>query len=141
MTVLRVAVLLLAAAPPQAIRIDDQPLRVCIDAPKVIFQVENATDEPVLATMSVERWSEESDTPGWDVVQKDVTQKEARPKQVKNVKLEARQRRWVNWELKKRVGPPSLATGRYRLLLTWSQDDGEPPGAVAHEFIMVDCGT
>ena len=140
MTATLASVLLLAAAPPQAIRIDDQPLRVCIDAPKAIFQVENGKDVPVLATMSVERWSEESDTPGWTVVQQDVTQKEARPKQVKNVKLEAHQRRWVTWELKKRTGPPSLATGRHRLVLTWSQDNGEPPGSVAHEFIIVDCG-
>ncbi len=140
MTAVLAAVLLLAAAPPQGIRIDDQPLRVCIDAPKVIFQVENGKDVPVLAVMSVERWSEEDDTPGWTVIQQDVTQKEARPKQVKNVKLDAHQRRWVTWELKKRAGPPSLATGRHRFVLTWSQDDGEPPGSVAHEFIIVDCG-
>jgi hypothetical protein len=138
MTAFGATVLLLAATLPP--RIDDQPMRVCLDAPKAIFWVENPNDGPVLASFRVERWSEEGDTPGWAVVQPDLTQKEARPKQVKSVKLEARQRRYVNWELQKRSSPPSLVTGRHRLVLTWSQSDGEPPGTVTHEFILVDCG-
>lgn len=139
MTAFRAAVLLLAAVLPQAPRIDGQPLRVCLDAPKAIFWVENPNDEPVLATFAVERWSEEGDTPAWAVVQPDLTQRDARPKQVRSVKLDSRQRRYVNWELKKRASPPSLATGRHRLVLAWSQANGEPSGTVTHEFIVVDC--
>ena len=52
-------------------------------------------------------------------------------------KLEARKRRYVNWELKKRASPPSLVTGRHRLVLTWSRDDSQPPGTVTHEFVLV----
>lgn len=137
MTALGLAVLLLAATLPP--RIDDQPMRVCIDAPKAIFWVENPNDAPVLASFRVERWSDEGDAPAWAVVQPDLTQRDARPKQVKSVKLEARKRRYVNWELKKRASPPSLVTGRHRLVLTWSRDDSQPPGTVTHEFVLVDC--
>ena len=141
MTAFRVAVLLLASALTQAApRIDEQPKRVCVDAPRAIFQVENMEDAPLLATLSIERWAEEGDTPGWAVVQPDITQRDARPKDVKKLKLDARQRRFVTWELKKRVGPPSLVTGRHRLVMAWSREDGAPPGTVAHEFIIVDCG-
>lgn len=141
MTVFRAAVLLLASLPPQAApRIDDQPKRVCLDAPRAIFQVENLAAEPIVATLSVERWSDEGDTAGWAVVQPDITQRDARPKQVRSVKLDARQRRNVAWELKKRVGPPALVTGRLRLVVTWSGNSSERSGTVTHEFVLEDCG-
>ena len=103
--------------PQEAPRIDEQPKRVCLDAPRAIFQVENRAAEPILAILSVERWSDEGDTAGWAIVQEDITQRQARPKQVRNVKLDARQRRNVAWELKKRIGPPALVTGRHRLVV------------------------
>ena len=140
MTAFQAAVLLLASLLPQAApRIDEQPKRVCLDAPRAIFQVESRAAEPILAILSVERWSDEGDTAGWGVVQEDITQREARPKQVRNVKLDARQRRDVAWELQKRVGPPALVTGRHRLVVTWSYKSGEPSGTVTHEFILADC--
>jgi hypothetical protein len=141
MTAFQAAVLLLASLPPQAApRIDDQPKRVCLDAPRAIFQVENRAAEPIVATLSIERWSDEGDTAGWAVVQQDITQRDARPKQVRNVKLDARQRRDVAWELKKRVDPPALVTGRHRLIVTWSYQSGEPSGTATHEFVLADCG-
>ncbi len=132
--------LLASLLPQEAPLIDGQPKRVCLDAPRAIFQVENRAAEPILAILSVERWSDEGDTAGWVVVQQDITQREARPKQVRNVKLDARQRRNVAWELQKRVGPPGLATGRHRLVVTWSYKSDEPSGTVTHEFILADCG-
>jgi hypothetical protein len=132
--------LLASLLPQEAPRIDEQPKRVCLDAPRAIFQVENAAAEPILANLRVERWSDEGDTAGWAVVQEDVTQRDARPKQVRNVKLDARQRRNVSWELQKRVGPPPLITGRHRFVVAWSYDNGGPSGTVSHEFILVDCG-
>ena len=141
MTALRAAVLLLAGTlPPAAPRIDEQPKRVCVDAPRAIFQVENRAAEPILAILSVERWSDEGDTASWAVVQEDITQRQARPKQARNVKLDARQRRNVAWELTKRIGPPALVTGRHRLVVTWSSKSGETPGTVTHEFLLADCG-
>jgi hypothetical protein len=141
MTALQSILLALAALPPQeAPRIDEQPKRVCLDAPRAIFQVENRAAEPIRAALSVERWSDEGETAAWTLVQADVTQREARPKQVRSLKLEARQRRNVAWEIRKRVAPPSLATGRHRLVVTWSTGDGTPQGTVAHEFAIVDCG-
>ena len=135
------AVLVLASLLPQgAPRIDDMPKRVCVDAPRAIFQVENGADVPLLAALSVERWSEEGDTAGWAVVQEDITQREALPKQVRNLKIDSRRRRDVAWELQKRVGPPPLVTGRHRLVVTWSYKAGEIAGAVTHEFVIVDCG-
>ena len=141
MTAFHAAVILFASLLPQeAPRIDEQPKRVCLDAPRAIFQVENRAAEPILAILSVERWSDEGDTAGWAVVQEDITQREARPKQVRNLKLDARQRRNVAWELQKRVGPPALVTGRHRLVVTWSDKSGEPSGTVTHEFVLADCG-
>ena len=133
--------LLASLLPQEALRIDGQPRRVCLDAPRAIFQVENAAAEPILAILRVERWSDdEGDTGGWAVVQADITQREAQPKQVRNVKLDVRERRNVAWELQKRAGPPSLVTGRHRLVVTWSYKTGEPSGTVSHEFVLVDCG-
>jgi P pilus assembly chaperone PapD len=140
-TALQSVVLALAGLLPQeAPRIDDQPRRVCFDAQRAIFQVENRAAVPVLAALSVERWSDEGDTPAWVVVQPDITQREGQPKEVRNVKLDARQRRNVVWELKKRVAPPSLATGRHRLVVTYSFEDGGASGTVTHEFVIADCG-
>ena len=113
---------------------------MCLDAPRAIFQVENSAAEPILAILSVERWSDEGDTASWAIVQEDITQRQALPKQVRNVKLEARQRRDVPWELKKRIGPPPLVTGRHRLVVTWSNKSGETPGTVTQEFVLADCG-
>ena len=126
--------------PLEAPKIDGQPKRVCVDAPRAIFQVENRAAEPILAILSIERWSDEGDTAGWAVVQEDITQREGRPKQVRNVKLDVRQRRNVPWELQKRVGPPALVTGRHRLVMAWSDTSAEPSGTVTHEFLLVDCG-
>ena len=94
--IFQAALMLLASLLPQAVpRIDEQPKRVCLDAPRAIFQVENSAAEPILAILSVERWSDEGDTASWAIVQEDITQRQARPKQVRNVKLDARQRRNV----------------------------------------------
>jgi P pilus assembly chaperone PapD len=141
MTAFQAAVMLLASLLPQeAPRIDEQPKRVCLDAPRAIFQVENRAAEPILAILSVERWSDEGDTASWAIVQEDITQRQARPKQARNVKLNARQRRNVTWELTKRIGPPALITGRHRLVVTWSNRSGETPGTVTHEFVLAHCG-
>ena len=122
-----------------ALRIDEMPMRVCVDAPRAIFQVENKSAEPVLVALSVERWSDEGDTPGWAVVQEDITQQAAQSKQVRNVKVESRRRRDFAWDLKKRVGPPPLVTGRHRLVVSYSFSAGDPPGKVTHEFVILDC--
>lgn len=132
--------LLASLLPLEAPKIDGQPKRVCVDAPRAIFQVENRAAEPILAILSIERWSEEGDTAAWAVVQEDITQREGRPKQVRSVKLDARQRRNVTWELQKRVAPPALVTGRHRLVVAWSDTSAEPSGTVTHEFLVVDCG-
>lgn len=129
---------LLPQEPPQ---IDEMPRRVCTDAPRAIFQVENRAGVPLLATLSVERWSDEEDTAGWTVVQADVTQRESRPKQVRRLTIDARRRRDVAWELQRRVGPPPLITGRHRFVVTYVYSDGETPGTVAHEFLLADCGS
>jgi hypothetical protein len=134
------ALLLAALLPQQAPLIDDQPKRVCLDAPRAIFQVENRASEPIFATLSVERWSDEGDTPAWSLVQADITQREAQPKQVRTLKLDVRQRRNVAWELQKRVAPPSLATGRHRLVVTYAYEDSASSGTVTHEFVIADCG-
>jgi hypothetical protein len=138
---MRVAAMLFASLLPlEAPQIDGQPKRVCVDAPRAIFQVENRAVEPILAILSIEHWSDEGDSASWAVVQQDISQREGRPKQVRNLKLDARQRRNVAWELQKRVGPPALVTGRHRLVVTWSDKGGEPSGTVTHEFLLVDCG-
>ncbi len=135
------ALMLLASLLPQeAPRIDGQPKRVCLDAPRAIFQVENRAAEPILAVLSVERWSDEGDTAGWAIVQEDITQRQARPKQARSVKLDPRQRRNVTWELTKRIGPPALVTGRHRLVVTWAATSDETGAAVTHEFVLLDCG-
>jgi hypothetical protein len=138
---MRVAAMLFASLLPQeAPLIDGQPKRVCVDAPRAIFQVENKAAEPILAILSIERWSDEGDPVAWAVVQDDITQREGRPKQVRKLKLDARQRRNVPWELQKRVAPPALVTGRHRLVVAWFDKGAEPSGTVTHEFLLVDCG-
>jgi hypothetical protein len=138
---LQFVVLVVASLLPQeAPRIDGQPRRVCLDAPRAIFQVENRAGEPIIATLSVERWLDEGDGSRWAVVQEDITQRDARPKQVRRVKLDPRQRRNIAWELKKRVTPPPLITGRHRLVVAYATRAGEPAGTVTHEFVLVDCG-
>jgi hypothetical protein len=140
MTALQAVMLFAILLPQEAPRIDGQPKRVCLDAPRAVFQVENRAAEPILVSLKVERWSDEDDTAGWTVVQADITQRDVRPRQIRSVEVDARQRRNVTWELGKRVGPPSLATGRHRLVVTWSYKGGEPSGTAPHEFILADCG-
>jgi hypothetical protein len=140
MTALRVFVLALASLLLQeAPRIDEMPRRVCLDAPRAIFQIENRAAVPVLVALSVERWSDEGDAGGFEIVQRDITQREALSKQARSLKVEARRRRDFAWELKKRVGPPPLVTGRHRLVVTCSYQAGARPGTVTHEFVIVDC--
>jgi hypothetical protein len=125
--------------PQQAPRIDDMPLRVCLDAPRAIFQLENEAAVPVLVSLSVERWSDEGDAPAWVLVQQDITERKAGSR-VRSLTIEAQRRRDFTWELKKRVGHPPLGTGRHRLVATYSFAAGEPAGTVTHEFVIVDCG-
>ena len=132
--------MLASLLPQEAPRIDDMPGRVCADAPRAIFQVENRAAVPMVAALRVERWLDEDDTAGWTVVQADVTQREGRPKQVRNLTIDARKRRDVAWELKKRVGLPPLVTGRHRIVVTYSFGDAEASGTVTHEFVIADCG-
>jgi hypothetical protein len=141
MTTFQAAVLTLASllpqeAPPQ---IDGMPRRVCVDAPRAIFQVENKAAMPVLVALSVERWSDEGDSAGWTIVQQDITRREALSKEVRNLTIEPLRRRDFAWDLKKRIGPPGLVTGRHRLVVTYSYKSGDAPGAVTHEFIIMDC--
>jgi hypothetical protein len=134
------AIVLVLASPllQEAPRIDEMPKRVCVDAPRAIFQVENRAAVPVLVALSVERWSDEGATPGWEIVQQDITQRDA-SKPVRNREVEARRRRDFVWELKKRGAFP-LVTGRHRLAVTYSYESDDPPGTVTHEFVIVDCG-
>ena len=142
MTVSRAVVLALASLLPQEAppRIDEMPRRVCVDAPRAIFQVENRAAVPVLVALSVERWADEGDNAGWAIVQQDITRREGLSKEVRNLTIEALRRRDFAWELKKRVGPPELVTGRHRLVVTYSYQAGDSPGMVTHEFIIMDCG-
>jgi hypothetical protein len=141
MSALQAVVLVFASLSPQREpRIDEMPRRVCVEAPRAIFQVENGSDAPMLAVLSVERWSDEGDAPGWEVVQADITQRDARPRQVRTLKVDPRRRQNVTWELGKRAGPPPLVTGRHRLVVTYSYEPGERSGAVTHEFVIAYCG-
>lgn len=115
------------------------PRRVCVDAPRAIFQVENKAAMPVLVALSVERWSDEGDSAGWTIVQQDITRREALSKEVRNLTIEPLRRRDVAWDLKKRIGPPALVTGRHRLVVTYSYQAGDSPSTVTHEFIIMDC--
>jgi hypothetical protein len=135
-----VALLFASLLPQQEPRIDDMPMRVCAEAARAIFQVENRADTPLYAVISVERWSDEGDPAGWEVVQPDITQRDARRKPPRSLTIEPRRRQDVVWELKKRVGLPALATGRHRLVVSFSFEPGEPTGTVTHEFLIVYCG-
>jgi hypothetical protein len=141
MTVFQAAVLTLASLLPQEAPplIDGMPRRVCVDAPRAIFQVENKAAVPVLVSLSVERWSDEGDAPGWSIVQQDISQREGLSKEVRSLTIEPLRRRDFAWELKKRIGPPELVTGRHRLVVSYSYKSGDPPGTVTHEFIIMDC--
>jgi hypothetical protein len=136
------AVVLVSASllPQQEPRIDDMPMRVCAEAARAIFQVENRADAPLVAVLSVERWSDEGDAARWEVVQADITQRDGRRKQPRSLTIEPRRRQNVVWELTKRVGLPPLATGRHRLVVSYSYKPDEPAGTVAHEFLIVYCG-
>lgn len=143
MTAIQAAVLALAGLLPQdaPLQIDGMPRRVCVDAPRAIFVLENKAATPVLASLSVERWSDEEDEAGWTVVQRDLTQREALSTEVRSLTIEPHGRRNVAWDMKKRVGPPSLVTGRHRLVVTYSAEAGDPPGVATHEFIIMDCSS
>jgi hypothetical protein len=140
MTAFQAVVLVLASLLPQdPPRIDEMPRRVCVDAPRAIFQVENKAAVPLLVALSIERWSEEGDTADWASVQEDITERKAPSKQARSLTIEAGRRRDFSWELKKRIGQPPLVTGRHRLVVTWSYEAGSKPGRVTHEFVIVDC--
>jgi len=140
MTRLAMAVLMLAGPQAQdAPRVAEMPAQVCFDAQRAIFQVSNPGPVPLLVTLSVERWSDDGDAAAWTLFHEDITQKEARAKKPRSLELEARGRRDVSWALKQRVGPPPLATGRYRLVAVFVTRAGEPAGKVTHEFVIQDC--
>ena len=140
MTEVAVAVLLLAGPSAQvAPRVAEMPKRVCIDAQRAIFQIENPGPTPLLVTVGVERWSDEGDAAAWTVFHEDITQRDAQSKKGRSVEVDARSRRDVTWVLKQRTGTPPLATGRYRLVATFVTKAGDPVGQVTHEFVITDC--
>ena len=139
MTALSLALWMLAGSPADtAVRVADEPRRVCIDAPRAMFRIENPGPAPVLVALSVELWSGGGDTEDWTTIQQDVSQRDATSKKARSVKVEARGRRDVFWELKGRKGPP-LGTGRHRLVVAVSDEDGQPSGKVIREFAITDC--
>jgi hypothetical protein len=140
MTPISVAMLVLAGLSAQdAPRVAEMPKKVCIDAQRAIFQVENPGPTPLLATAGVERWSDDGDAPAWTVFHEDVTERNAQSKKGRSVQVDARSRRDVTWVLKQRTGSPPLSTGRYRLLATFVTKAGDPVGQVIHEFVITDC--
>ena len=132
--------LLSALLAPDAPRIAAQPTRVCAEAQKAIFQVENPGETRLLVTLSIEHWSAGGDGDEWTLVQQDITQREALSKKARPVRVDARSRRNVDWNLKDRKGPPPLATGRHRLVVAYLGENGERLGQVLHEFVIADCG-
>jgi P pilus assembly chaperone PapD len=134
-----VALMLGSLQPQEAPRIDDMPKRVCFEAQRAIFRIENRAAVPVLVALRIEHWTDEGDTAGWTLFQPDVTQREAQPKQVRNLAIDARGRRDFVWELQKRA-LPQLATGRYRLVATYAYKGEDARGSVTHEFWIADCG-
>ena len=140
MTALWLVVWMLAGPPADAaIRVADEPRRVCLDAPRALFQIVNAGEAPVLVALSIERWSGDGDALDWTTIQQDVTERDATSKKTRSVKVEARGRRDVFWDLKGRKGPP-LGTGRHRLVVSLIDQDGRPSGRLIHEFAITDCG-
>lgn len=130
--------LLMALLAPDVPRIASQPTRVCAQAHKAIFQVENPGEARLAVTLSVEHWSGGGDAEEWTTVQQDITQKDALAKKVRPVRLEAGSRRDVEWNLKDRKGPP-MTTGRHRLVVAYLDDKGARLGQVFHEFVIADC--
>ena len=130
--------LLTALLAPDAPRIAAQPTRVCAQAHKAIFRVENPGETRLLVTLSVEQWSAGGDGEEWTTVQQDITQKEALSKKARPVRVDARSRRDVDWSLKDRKGPP-LTTGRHRLVVVYLGEKGERLGQVLHDFVIADC--
>lgn len=134
-TLLLLGALLSGDAP----RIAAQPTRVCAQAQKAIFQVENPGDARFLVTLSVEQWSAggAGDSDEWITVQQDITQRDpgAKPRLVR---VDARSRRDVEWTLKDRKGSQP-GTGRYRLVVAYFDERGERLGQLLHEFVIADC--
>jgi hypothetical protein len=139
MTTLWLALWMLAGAPAdEGLRVADEPRRVCLDAPRALFRIENAGEAPVLVALSIERWSGGGDAEDWTTIQQDVTERDATVQKARSVKVEARGRRDVAWVLKGRKGP-ALATGRHRLVASVTDKDGRPASRVFHEFVITDC--
>jgi P pilus assembly chaperone PapD len=118
-------------------RIASQPTRVCVEAQKAIFQVENPGPTPVVAALSIEHWSP-GDGDEWITIHQDVTQREAQTSKVRKTRVDARSRRDFDWALKGRKGP-LLTTGRHRLVVVLTDEKGEPIGKLLHEFTIADC--
>jgi hypothetical protein len=131
--------LLTALLAPAAPRIGSQPTRVCAQALKAIFQVENPGETRVSVTLSVEHWSTGGDAEEWTIVQRDITQKEALADKARPVRVDAKRRRNVEWDLKDRKGPPPMTTGRHRLVVAYFDEKGEHQGQVLHDFVISDC--
>jgi hypothetical protein len=139
MTPIAVAVLLLAGSAQGEPRVAEEPRRVCIDAQRAIFQVENPGPTPLLVTVAVERWSDDADPATWAIFHEDITERSAQSKKGRSVQVDAQSRKDVPWALKQRTGMPSLSTGRYRLMATFTTKAGEPVAKVEHEFVIADC--
>jgi hypothetical protein len=140
MTALWLVASMLAGFPADgALRVAEEPRRVCLDAPRALFRLQNGGEATLLVALSIERWSGDGDASDWTTIQQDVTERDAAVQKTRSVKVEARGRRDVFWELKGRKGPP-LATGRHRLVATSIDGDGRPSGRIFHEFVITDCG-
>jgi len=139
MTEVAVAVLLLAVSAQAGPRVAEEPRRVCIDAQRAIFQVENPGPTPLFVTVGVERWSDDADPATWNVFHADVTERNAQSKKGRGVQVDAQSRKDVPWALKQRTGTPSLSTGRYRLIAKFTTKSGDPVATVEHEFVIVEC--
>lgn len=139
MTALWLVVGMLAGAPADgALRVAEEPRRVCVDAPRALFRLQNLGEAPVLVALRIERWSGGDDAEDWTTIQQDVTQRDATTEKTRSVKLEARGRRDVFWDLKGRKGP-AVATGRHRLVASSTDMDGRPSSQIFHEFVITDC--
>jgi hypothetical protein len=135
------ATLLAASAQPQDVpRIDDEPRRACLEAQRVVFRVENPGPKPIEVALRVDRWSEDGEKPGWTAFHADITQREAVPRKLESVTVEALGRKDVSWDLKKRVGPP-LVTGSYRLVAVFSSKAGAPLVTLEHAFMIESCAS
>jgi hypothetical protein len=133
-TLLLLGALLSVDAP----RIAAQPTRVCAQAQKAIFQVENPGDARLFVTLGVEHWSAGGDADEWITVQQDITQRDPVQKKARPVRVDARSRRDVEWTLKDRKGSQP-GTGRYRLVVAYFDEKGERLGQILHDFVIADC--